>query len=87
MSNALNEARDKVKYLENLRRHLEQLGDDVSIVHVINHLLPAIASNIRQTDSSSRYYARTGYLGLICAKVDHFYPSHRLRSPTFIFIF
>lgn len=69
MTDALNEAKDKAKYLEALRRHLEQLQHETNPAIVVNVILPALVGAVRQMDSISRYYARNGYLGLLCMKV------------------
>ena len=64
-----NETKDKVKYLEALRRHLEQLHLESNPVAAVNVILPTLIAAMRQMDSISRFYARNGYLGLLCMKV------------------
>lgn len=69
----MNDTKDKVKYLESLRRHFDQLYTDATPSSIINSAITGIASGVRQMDSISRYYARTGFLGLVFTKVIAFY--------------
>ncbi|XP_077973667.1 uncharacterized protein LOC120348568 isoform X2 [Styela clava] len=69
ITDAQNETKDKVKYLEALRRHLEQLHHENNPAIAVNIILPALIAAIRQMESVSRYYARSGYLGLLCKKI------------------
>ena len=58
-----------MKYLDTLRRFLEQLHVESNPVPTVNNILPTLVGAIKQMDSISRYYARSGYLGLLCMKV------------------
>jgi len=69
ITDAQNETKDKVKYLEALRRHLEQLHAETKPIAIVNVVLPTLIGAIKQMDAISRFYARTGYLGLLCMKV------------------
>ena len=69
ITDAANETKDKVKYLEALRRHFEHLYHGASPSEIINTALPALANSVKQMDSISRFYARSGYLGLLFTKV------------------
>ncbi|CAK8694917.1 unnamed protein product [Clavelina lepadiformis] len=71
ITDAQNETKDKVKYLEALRRHLEQLHHESNPVTAVNVVLPMLIGAIRQMDSISRFYARNGYLGLLCMKIGN----------------
>nr|CAB3238689.1 dynein gamma chain, flagellar outer arm-like [Phallusia mammillata] len=71
ITDAQNETKDKVKYLEALRRHLEQLHHEMNPVSAINIIMPTLTGAIRQMDSISKFYARTGYLGLLCMKIGN----------------
>ena len=71
-----NETKDKVKYLEALRRNLEQLHLESNPVAAVNVVLPTLIAAMRQMDSISRFYARNGYLGLLCMKVSLFHSFH-----------
>ena len=69
ITDAANETKDKVKYLEALRRHFEHLYHSASPADIMNTALPGLASSVKQMDSISRFYARSGYLGLLFTKV------------------
>jgi len=69
ITDAQNETKDKVKYLDTIRRFLEQLHVESNPVPTVNNILPTLVGAIKQMDSISRYYARSGYLGLLCMKV------------------
>lgn len=69
LTDAINETKDKVKYLDSIRRYFDQLNDGYSPMHIANVTIPAITSAVRQMDNISKFYARTGYLGVIFAKV------------------
>lgn len=65
----MNETKDKVKYLESLRRYLIQLYQNASPSQIINTAIPGLMTCVKQMDSISRFYNRTGFLGLLFTKV------------------
>ena len=66
----MNDTKDKVKFLESLKRHFDQLYSVESTPSsIINTAIPGLANSVKQMDSISRYYARTGFLGLMFTKV------------------
>ena len=69
ITDASNEIKDKVKYLENLRKYFEQLHHEKKLTNVLNTILPSIMSNIRQMDSVSKFFAKSGFLGILFCKV------------------
>jgi len=69
ITDALNETKDKVRYLESIRKYLDQMYSTIPLSTICNTTLPGLMASIRQMDSVSRYYARSGYLGLLFAKV------------------
>lgn len=69
ITDAVNETKDKVRYLESMKRSLDQLYGGATPSSMINTALPGIMTAVRQLDSVSRYYARQGFLGLIFIKV------------------
>ena len=69
----MNDTKDKVKFLESLKRHFDQLYSmDSTPANIINTALPGLANSVKQMDSISRYYARTGFLGLMFTKVCNY---------------
>lgn len=71
ITDAFNETKDKVKYLESLHKYFDQLlsvGNN-SLVNICSNTLPGLMASVRQMDSISRFYARNGYLGLLFSKV------------------
>ncbi|XP_025098007.1 LOW QUALITY PROTEIN: dynein gamma chain, flagellar outer arm-like [Pomacea canaliculata] len=71
LTDGLNDTKDKVKYLESLKRHFDHLYNDATPYTIINTALPGLTNSIKQMDSISRYYARTGFLGIFMAKVTN----------------
>lgn len=71
ITDAMNDTKDKVKYLESLRRHFDQLYQDATPASIINNAIPGIVNSVRQMDSISRYYARTGFLGIVFTKITN----------------
>ncbi len=69
ITDAQNECRDKVKFLESLRRPLDQFYQDATPYTCISSALPNLCTAMRTIESVSRYYARQGYLGLLFTKV------------------
>jgi len=70
----MNDTKDKVKFLESLKRHFDQLYcADCTPSSIINTAIPGLANSVKQMDSVSRYYARTGFLGLMFSKVGPYY--------------
>ncbi|XP_064629693.1 uncharacterized protein LOC135488785 isoform X2 [Lineus longissimus] len=71
MTDAQNETKDKVKYLESLKRHLDQFYDGATPWSIMNSALPNLMTSVKQMDSISRYYARQGFLGYLFTKVTN----------------
>lgn len=71
ITDAQNECRDKVKFLESLKRPIDQFYHDAMPISCINTALPGLCSAMRTVESVSRYYARHGYLGLLFTKVTN----------------
>jgi len=71
ITDAFNETKDKVKYLESLRKYFDQLNVGSSLVNICSNTLPGLMASVRQMDSISRYYARNGYLGLLFSKITN----------------
>lgn len=71
ITDAQNECRDKVKYLESLRRPIDQFYHEASPITCITTALPGLCTSMRAVESVSRYYARQGYLGLLFTKVSN----------------
>ena len=74
ITDAFNETKDKVKYLESLHKYFDQLllvGNN-SLVNICSNTLPGLMASVRQMDSISRFYARNGYLGLLFSKVKKY---------------
>ena len=69
ITDAFNETKDKVKYLESLHKYFDQLHVGNSLVNICSNTLPGLMASVRQMDAISRYYARSGYLGLLFSKV------------------
>lgn len=71
ITDAQNECRDKVKFLESLRRSLDQFYFNATPLSCITSALPSLCTSMRTVESVSRYYARQGYLGLLFTKVTN----------------
>ena len=65
----MNETKDKVKYLESMKRNLDQLYNGATPTSIINVALPGIMNAVRQMESVSKFYSRQGFLGLLFTKV------------------
>ena len=65
----MNETKDKVRYLESMKRNLDQLYNGATPITIINVALPGIMSAVKQMDSVSKFYARQGFLGILFTKV------------------
>jgi dynein heavy chain len=71
ITDAQNECRDKVKFLESLKRSIDQFYYEATPVSCITTALPSLCTAMRTVESVSRYYARQGYLGLLFTKVTN----------------
>ena len=80
ITDAFNETKDKVKYLESLYKYFDQLVVGNSLVNICNNTLPGLMASVRQMDAISRYYARNGYLGLLFSKVRKLAFCQQLRG-------
>ena len=69
ITDAINECRDKVKFLEMLKRSIDQFYHDATPLSCVTTALPGLCTSMRTVESVSRYYARQGYLGLLFTKV------------------
>lgn len=59
-----------MKYLDSLKRYFEQLYlPNMTVSMLCNTVLPGLMATVRQMDAISRYYAKTGYLGVLFTKV------------------
>ncbi|KAL5457324.1 hypothetical protein EMCRGX_G034572 [Ephydatia muelleri] len=80
ITDAFNNARDHVRYLQTLAPHLEALQSNPSIQSVTSSILPAFTVTIKQLDGLSRAYARTGYLGILFVKLSNVMKQICVRS-------
>ncbi|XP_070568705.1 dynein axonemal heavy chain 5-like isoform X4 [Ptychodera flava] len=71
ITDAANETKDKVKYLESLKRHFDQLYSGATPASMISTALPGLMNSVKQMDSISKFYARGGYLGLLFTKITN----------------
>lgn len=71
ITDAMNETKDKVRYLESLKRHLDMLYNGATPANIISVALPGLLAAVKQMDSVSRFYSRQGFLGLLFTKVGH----------------
>jgi len=71
ITDAQNECRDKVKFLETLRRSIDQFYHEATPMSCVVTALPGLCTAMRAVESVSRYYARQGYLGLLFTKVTN----------------
>ena len=69
LTDAFNNARDRVRYLEVLSPHLEALEAHPSLPSLLTTVLPALTSSVKHMEGLSRAYARSGYLGILFTKV------------------
>ena len=71
ITDAFNNARDRVRYLESLAPHLKalQASPASSLSSIASDVLPALVGSVRQMEGLSRAYARSGYLGILFTKV------------------
>ncbi|KAM4694307.1 uncharacterized protein O3C94_004765 [Discoglossus pictus] len=71
ITDAANTAKDRVKYLEALYRHLDTLATDNDPVNIINSIIPALFNGMRQMETMTRFFSKNGYLGLLLTKVSN----------------
>lgn len=72
ISDAYNDARDKVRYLEMLRQVFEQLQSNQTPMTAASNVLPLLSNAVKQMMSQSRVYAKSGFLGFLFMKVYSF---------------
>ena len=60
-----------MKFLESLRRPIDQFYHDATPLSCLTNALPNLCSAMRTVESVSRYYARQGYLGILFTKVTN----------------
>lgn len=60
-----------MKFLESLRRPIDQFYHEATPITCILTALPGLCTAMRTVESVSRYYARQGYLGLLFTKVTN----------------
>ncbi len=69
ITDAFNNSRDRVRYLETLCPHLEALLTTPLTAGTSGTPLTSLMTAIRQMDGLSRAYAKSGYLGILFTKV------------------
>ncbi|KAF6039109.1 hypothetical protein EB796_002581 [Bugula neritina] len=57
--------------MEGLRRYLDQLYHGATPQAIMQTALPGLVNNIKQMDSISRFYSRSGFLGLFFTKITN----------------
>ena len=73
ISDAYNDARDKVKYLEALKQVFEQLQCNQTPMAAASNILPSLSNAVKQMMGQSRVYAKSGFLGFLFMKVWNSY--------------
>ncbi|CAL1527205.1 unnamed protein product [Lymnaea stagnalis] len=71
ITDSLNDTRDKVKYLDSLKRYFDQMYQDATPTTILSIAIPGLINTMKQMDSVSRFYARTGFLGILLTKVTN----------------
>ncbi|XP_056421918.1 uncharacterized protein LOC130362045 isoform X2 [Hyla sarda] len=71
ITEAMNAAKDRVKYLEALCRHFDALNTEDNPENLIKSILPAFFNSIQQMEMLTRHFSRNGYLGLLLTKVSN----------------
>ncbi|GAB1604755.1 dynein axonemal heavy chain 5 isoform X2 [Argonauta hians] len=69
LSEAINESRDKVKYLEFIKSHLLELQNTCCPEFVMHTIIPDIITALIKQDSLSRHFARSGFLTILLKKI------------------
>ena len=87
ITDAQNECRDKVKFLETLKRPIDQFYQEATPIACINTALPDLCTAMRTIESVSRYYARQGYLGLLFTKANSTTSTHMPSIISLLIIF
>ena len=71
MTECFNDARDKGKYLEALNRFFVQMSSAaISPSEMVDTVVPQLFQHVKNLESLSKHYARTGFLGLIIFQVS-----------------
>ena len=72
ITDALNEAKDRLKFMTSLSRQFEEFYSSNSTpVSVCEGAIPSLMNALIQADSVSRFHARSGFLGLLLAKLTN----------------
>ena len=71
ITDAFNNVRDRVRYLEAISPHVEplEMPSPPAPSQVISTTLPSLMTTMKQMEGVSRMYACSGYLGVLCIKV------------------
>jgi Dynein heavy chain, N-terminal region 1 len=69
LTDAINDTKDKVRFLESLERHFEQFYNGTSPAALLGTVLPSLVNAIVSVESVSKFYAQQGFLGLLFTKV------------------
>ena len=72
ITEAINDSKDKSKYLESIQSFLLQLQTNCSPNDVIKTIIPGLIRTLKMQDSLSRHYGRSGFLGILLKKVSLF---------------
>lgn len=75
ITDSFNIIRDRVRYLEAISPHLDPLESPAlpSPCQVTSTILPSLMATMKQMEGMSRVYAGSGYLGVLCIKVNHMF--------------
>ena len=73
VTECFNDARDKGKYLEALNRFFVQMNSaTISAADMVDTVVPQLFQHVKNLESLSKHYARTGFLGLLIFQVEKY---------------
>ena len=61
--------KEKLKFIQTLSIPVKSITEAKSPIQLVNNILPELFLAIRRIGSISKFYAKNGFLGIICTKV------------------
>ncbi|XP_075255403.1 dynein axonemal heavy chain 5-like isoform X4 [Convolutriloba macropyga] len=79
ITECFNDARDKSKYLEALNRFFVQMSSaTTSPLEMVETVVPQLFQHVKNLESLSKHYAKTGFLGLVIFQISNLLVSKML---------
>ena len=84
ITDAVNEAKDKVHYLESLKQFFDRLDKPDAVPQDASDVVRQLTAAIKSVESTSRHHAKTGFLGLVLSEARELHASYLIDTTSLV---